>query len=95
MHCAFDETFSHVKFKGFMSTTKDSKSKLNFDALKDMIFNVNNDGIHTTTTQITREPYFKIVNKPISKKFNFTFTKRVLLGDGSSLPYGHKNIPNN
>lgn len=82
------------KCKGFSATGK-NKKLLNFENFKRMVCgNGEGDDEHMTTyvdKKIKRAKGFKIITEPESKRFGFTFTKRVCIGDNyDTIPYGYK-----
>lgn len=87
-----DEYVEHVKMKGYVCNSARSKKKLNFECFKNMLFDVNSKILTTKTTSISRRKHFKIVTEKLKKKIGFTFTKRVVLENGFTLPFGHVNI---
>lgn len=90
-----NEFVEKVKMKGYVCNSVVAKKKLSFERFKNMLFDVDNDNLTTTTTSISRKKYFNIVTDKITKRFGYTFTKRVVSSElGATLPYGHIGIKN-
>lgn len=87
-----EEYFEHIKMKGYVQNTAEAKKRLNFDCLKNMVFDVESEELTTLSTTISRKKHFNIVTDKVKKRFKYTYDKRVVQSDLSTLPYGHKDI---
>lgn len=77
------------KVRGFSLTFKNSQL-INFQAIKDMVLHGNEGPTVVNEHKITREVRKrKIVNKVESKKYRLVYTKRVVLPDLTTVPYGY------
>lgn len=81
-----------VKCKGLLNKHSNS-DVLNFENMKKMLFD--DHVIETSATTIVRKKHFRIETDSVTKKFQFTFTKRVVMPDFSTYPYGHYLIDGN
>lgn len=83
------------KLKGFMSTPENSKI-LNFAAYEKMVRGCSDTGLYESFTiqscnrKIERRKWFDVVTTDVKKKFGFTFDKRIILRDFSTIPYGYQ-----
>ena len=76
-----------TKAKGFTLNHKNSE-KINGQSMEQII-DREVDKIRVTDMQIARDPNTKnLITKDLTKTFAFTFDKRVLCGNYSTLPYG-------
>ena len=78
------------KVRGFTLNHKNAQL-VNFNTIKDLITNHCNQTITVTNpNKISREKYTrKIYNRPENKDYRMVYTKRVLLDDLDTLPYGY------
>ena len=81
-----DET---VHVRGFTINFRNSQL-INFEAIKDMVLHGSDGPTLINPHKITRDVRKrKIVNKVESKKYSLVYTKRVVLPDLSTIPYGY------
>ena len=86
---ALDNGDEVCKVRGFSLTFKNSQL-INFKAIKDMVFHGHGGPTVVNEHKITREVHKrKIVNKVESKKYRLVYTKRVVLPDLTTVPYGY------
>ena len=89
------EHFEIAKCKG-VTLNMESCKVLNFSTLKNMVINCEDEGfreIHNNK-KIKRKKLLKVVSEPESKKFGFTYLKRVCLENFDTVPYGFQILPN-
>lgn len=98
-HKGFASTHKTSKFLNFLSFKKiilgtDFKTDNEID--NDGLLLNSMDGVEIEEEErIKRQKYFKLITETnFKKKLQFTNMKRVLLQDYSTLPFGHKDIPN-
>lgn len=87
------------KLKGFVSTAE-TRSHLCFDNFKKMIFGCDSEtdalgGIDDYTIEtkrkcINRKKYFNLVTAEQTKRFGFTFDKRLVCSDFTTVPFGYE-----
>lgn len=95
-----DGTISEkTKLKGFVSTSE-TKTQLSFNNFKKMVFGCVNENsesgildsytIETKRKVIGRKKYFNVITSEQTKRFGFTFDKRIVLDDYSTIPFGYR-----
>ena len=83
-----------VKVRGF-SLTHDAMKKVNFDSMKQQVIELTCEVNNRTVTelsfkQIVRDPNHRILTKTVTKNYRAIYTKRRIMPDFSTLPFGHK-----
>jgi G:T-mismatch repair DNA endonuclease (very short patch repair protein) len=93
----FNDNTHLTKIRGFTLNHRNSVS-INFDVMKNMLLNQDiqntNDKLHAFTinpSKISRDKKRNIIyNKGEVKRFTAVYTKRVIMSDLTTLPYGHR-----
>ena len=74
--------------KGF-TLNKIASEKLNFDAMKNMVCNNRSSKIDVAQQSFTRNKFdWKIQSSTINKKYGFVYSKRRIVNDFETLPFG-------
>ncbi|CAL2039315.1 unnamed protein product [Caenorhabditis brenneri] len=84
------------KAKGICLNTQADKL-ISFEAMKKMVEEVLRNEAERTVQQIPqftmkRDHNHRVYSCDIKKSFKYTFNKRIVLNDGSTLPYGYKHV---
>ncbi|XP_063446821.1 uncharacterized protein LOC134726353 [Mytilus trossulus] len=79
------------KVRGFSLQTKANEELINFSAIRDIVVDKNRNSILTTNPRkISRLGCKrKLYNRPEQKEYKMVYTKRRLLNDFSTLPFGY------
>ncbi|EFP06525.1 hypothetical protein CRE_08364 [Caenorhabditis remanei] len=88
-----DESLKVVRKAKGITVNSVVKNLMSFDLMKNMVDEVLQDVYQRTRVQFPqhvmyRDAYHHVYSKKIFKKFQFTFNKRRIVSDGSTLPYG-------
>lgn len=91
-----DKVTEVSKLKGFICTEA-TKKQLCFNNYKKMVFGccdadgaIDGKTIYSKTKNINRKKYFNVVTTEQTKKFRFTFDKRVVRDNYTTTPFGYK-----
>lgn len=92
-----DDLIEVSKLKGFICTSA-TKKHLSFDNYKKMVFgscDVAEDGIdshivYSKTMNINRRKHFNVVTVEQQKDFGYTFDKRIVNENFTTIPFGYK-----
>lgn len=83
------EEFSTCKVRG-LTLNYESSKLINFNSIKNFVLSENPNPISVTfPSKIARQAHYTVVTKPLTKKYNRIPSKRRVLEDYSSLPFGY------
>lgn len=79
-----------TKCKGLSSSSGNPNNVLNFENMRQMLFE--DVRIETSRRSIVRKKWFRVETDIVSKRFQYTFAKRVVTNSFNTWPFGHRLI---